>query len=261
MSRAAPAASPPFAPGTALQPVRLPRVIREAVDALRKPNRWKNWLIYHLHDRELLRVARAHFHGRLADIGCGTKPYRAMMAPLVREHVGVDHAACLHDQSNVDLFGTAYAIPAGDASFDCAMCTAVLEHLEEPEQAVRECFRVLKPGGVAVYSVPFIWHLHEEPRDFYRFTKYGLAHVFTKAGFEVVEIKPLSGFFTTFGTLLGYYLCRLNRGIVRPTRLVPATVVTIQLLAMLLDRWSRDERYTWMYLMVARKPATAAAGA
>jgi SAM-dependent methyltransferase len=259
MSQAASPASQTFPFPERRAGLRFPRFVNEVVGTLRKPNRWKNWLIYHLHDRELLRVARAHFRGRLADVGCGTKPYAGMVKSLVREHVGIDHAASFHDASNVDLFGTAYAIPAADASFDCAMCTAVLEHLEEPEQAVRECRRVLKPGGVAVYTVPFIWHLHEEPRDFYRFTRYGLTHVFTKAGFEVLELKALSGFFTTFGTLLGYYLCRLNRGLVRRTRVVPAVVVSIQLAAMLLDRLSRDERYTWMYLMVARKPAADAA--
>ncbi len=231
------------------------KVLLDRLRVWRKTSRWKNWLIYRLHDRELLRVAGAYFHGRLVDIGCGTKPYRGMVSPFVREHVGVDHSSCLHDKSNVDLFGTAYDIPAPADSFDCAMCTAVLEHLEEPEQAIRECFRVLKPGAVAVYSVPFIWHLHEEPRDFYRFTKYGLLHLFTKAGFEVVELKPLSGFFTTFGTLLGYYLCRLNRGPLRWTRLVPAAVVLLQLIALGLDKLSRDERYTWMYLVVGRKPA------
>jgi len=220
-------------------------------------SRWKNWLIYRLHDRELLRVAREHFCGRLVDIGCGTKPYRAALAPLLSEHVGVDHAASPHDGSNVDLCGTAYAIPAEPGAFDGAVCTAVLEHLEEPEQALRECFRVLKPGGTAVYTVPFIWHLHEEPRDFYRFTKYGLTYLFTKAGFEIVELKALSGFFTTFGTLLGYYLHRLNRGPIRWTRVVPATALAIQFAALLLDKLSRDERYTWMYLMVARRPGTA----
>ena len=72
-------------------------------------------------------------------------------------------------------------------------------------------------------------------------------------------MKALSGFFTTFGTLLGYYLCRLNRlRVVRWTRIVPAVVVSLQGVAMLLDKLSRDERYTWMYLMVARKPAAAA---
>jgi len=71
---------------------------------------------------------------------------------------------------------------------------------------------VLKRGGFALYSVPFIWHLHEEPRDFFRFTKYGLAHLFTKVGFEVVELRALSGFWVTFGALLSYNLARFNYG-------------------------------------------------
>lgn len=35
-----------------------------------------------------------------------------------------------------------------------------------------ECHRVLKKGGPAIYQVPFIWHLHDEPRDFYCFSQY-----------------------------------------------------------------------------------------
>lgn len=219
----------------------------------------KNWLIYRIHDRELSRMARQYFRGDLVDIGCGTKPYRAMMSPLVDRHVGVDHHGTQHDSSNVDLFGTAYEVPAEAASFDSALCSAVLEHLEEPEQAVRECHRVLKPGGVAVYSMPFIWHLHEEPRDFYRYTKYGLLHLFEKCGFEVLEVKALSGFFTTFGTLLAYYVMRLNRyRLLRWSGLVTLMAFAFQLAAWGLDSISRDERYTWMYMVAARRKAAAA---
>jgi SAM-dependent methyltransferase len=222
----------------------------------------KNWLIFRIHDRALRELASQHFHGRLVDIGCGTKPYRAMMRPLVDQHVGVDHRASFHDPSNVDLFGTAYEVPAAEGDFDCALCTSVLEHLEEPEAAVRECHRLLKAGGVAVYSMPFIWHLHEEPRDFYRYTKYGLKHLFEKSGFDIIQIKALSGFFTTFGTLLAYYVMRLNRGPLRWTGLVPLMAFSFQLAAWALDKVSRDERYTWMYMVVARKrPAAALAKA
>jgi SAM-dependent methyltransferase len=153
------------------------------------------------------------------------------------------------------MCGTAYEIPSEPDSFDGALCTAVLEHLEEPEKAIRECHRVLKPGGIAIYSVPFIWHLHEEPRDFFRFSKYGLRYLFEKVGFELIEMRPLSGFFTTFGTLLSYYVCRLNRGPLRWLRLIDLTCLSIQGSAWLLDRISRDERYTWMYVLVARKAA------
>src|SRR5258706_1949816 len=132
-----------------------------------------NILVNRIHDRELRRCASLFLKDRLIDIGCGEKPYCEMLRPFITEHVGVDHAETLHDKSRVDLFGTAYSIPVEDGSFDYALCTAVLEHLEEPELALRECYRVLKRGGCAVYSVPFIWHLHEEPRDFFRYSKFG----------------------------------------------------------------------------------------
>ncbi len=127
----------------------------------------KNILTNHIHDKHLKGCSEQHLSGNLIDIGCGAKPYKDMISPYIKTHIGVDHEECQHDPSNADLIGMAYELPAEDNSFDSAICTAVLEHLEEPELAIKECFRVLKPGGIAVYSVPFIWHLHEEPRDFY----------------------------------------------------------------------------------------------
>lgn len=214
----------------------------------------KNCLINFILDRELSRYARAFFNGRLLDIGCGSKPYREMLAPYVEEHVGIDHEETAHDKTQIDLYGSAYHLPVNDSSFDSALCTAVLEHLEEPEVALRECLRVLRPGGYAVYTVPFIWHLHEEPRDFYRFSKYGLKYLFEKVGFQIVEIKPLSGFWVTFGQLLVYNLYRFNRGPLRWFRIMDAIGMLIQFVAYGLDRIDRAEQWTWMYLVVARKP-------
>lgn len=107
----------------------------------------KNILINHIHDRHLKQSASKYLSGRLIDIGCGTKPYKDLLAPYVTEHIGVDHQETLHDKSNIDRFGTAYEIPANDGEFDCALCTAVLEHLEEPGLALKECRRTLKRGG------------------------------------------------------------------------------------------------------------------
>lgn len=213
----------------------------------------RNRLTYYLHDRELARCAARYLKGRLVDIGCGTKPYKSLLAPYVAEHVGVDHDGSPHGTSDVDLPGTAYCIPVRDASFDCALCTAALEHLEEPEEALRECHRVLKPGGVAIYTVPFIWHLHEEPRDFFRFSKHGLKYLFEKTEFELLELKALSGFWATFGQLFVYNLYRFNRGPLRWVGVVPLSGVAIQAIAYLLDRLDKAEEWTWMYLVVARK--------
>lgn len=213
----------------------------------------KNILVNRIHDRELKRSAARYLTGRMLDIGCGRKPYETLLEPYVTEHVGVDHENTFHDKSNIDLFGTAYDIPADNSSFDCAICTAVLEHLEEPEQAICECYRVLKPRGIAIYSVPFIWHLHEEPRDFYRFSKYGLEYLFKKSGFEIIEMKALSGFWVTFGQLFVYNLYRFNWGPLRWLRIIDAAGLLVQLVSYALDKLDKTEQWTWMYLVVARK--------
>ncbi len=213
----------------------------------------KNILINQIHDRQLKQYASKYLSGRLIDIGCGTKPYKDLLAPYITGHIGIDHEETLHDKSNIDRFGTAYDLPAEDGEFDSAICTAVLEHLEEPELALKECHRILKRGGVVIYSVPFIWHLHEEPRDFYRFSKYGLKYLFEKVGFEIIEIKALSGFWVTFGQLFVYNIYRFNRGPLKFIPIIPALGLTIQGISYLLDKFDKTEQWTWMYMVVTRK--------
>ncbi len=213
----------------------------------------KNLLIQILHDRSLKRASKLYLHGRLLDIGCGTKPYKKMLQPFIIEHIGLDHEECQHDHSHIDIFGTAYHIPSDDESFDSAICTAVLEHLEEPEVALKECYRILRPEGIAIYTAPFIWHLHEEPRDFYRFSKYGLKYLFEKSGFKIIELEPLSGFWVTFGQLFVYNIYRFNIGPIRWFFIIDIIALISQLMAYILDKIDRTEQWTWMYLIVARK--------
>jgi ubiquinone/menaquinone biosynthesis C-methylase UbiE len=217
----------------------------------------KTWLISYLSDIAYAeyRDKKKFIKGRLIDIGCGDKPYKDFWAPVVSEYVGIDHEATLHNKEGIEILCSAYKIPQEAESFDSAICNAVLEHLEEPEAALRECYRLLKPGGFAIYSVPFIWHLHEEPRDFFRYSKYGLKYLFEKVGFEIIEIKPLSGFWVTFGQLLVYNLFRFNDGLFSRLRLIDGLALIVQIVSYTLDRIDRTEQWTWMYLTVGRKPA------
>ena len=213
----------------------------------------------------ILRVAGAqirdrasrYFKGRMLEIGCGTKSKGLLVGEFVQEHIGLDHEDCPHDKSQIDLLGTAYAIPSPAASFDCVLSTAVMEHLEDPQRAIVEAARVLRPGGCAIYTAPLFWHLHEEPRDFFRYTRYGLEHLFRQAGFEILEITPLGGFFLTLGAACGYYLRRFRWG---PLKwLINGAVWLANHVCPWLDRGRlRDERFTWMYLVVARKPVESA---
>lgn len=213
-----------------------------------------NRLVNKILDKEIAHYGEKYLTGRMLDIGCGTKPYSEILYPFISEHIGLDRESPFNDRAEVDVVGMADDIPLPAESFDSVLCAAVLEHLPEPEAALRECHRVLRPGGVALYTVPMIWHLHGIPWDYYRFTRYGLDHIFRKTGFDVVEIKPLSGFWVTVGQLFSYYVMRFNRKPLSYLRIIPIGTLLIQAIAGALDRLDRAEDWTWMYLVIARKP-------
>ena len=89
------------------------------------------------------------------------------------------------------------AIPVEDARFDHVVCTQVPEHLPEPLRVVAELGRVLKPGGTLWLSAPLFYAEHEKPYDFFRYTQFGLRRLLEDAGFEVLEIAWLEGYFGT----------------------------------------------------------------
>ena len=50
----------------------------------------------------------------------------------------------------------------------------VFEHIKYPNKAVNEIYRLLKPNGNFLMSVPFMFPIHDEPYDFQRWTLQGL---------------------------------------------------------------------------------------
>ena len=55
------------------------------------------------------------------------------------------------------IIGSAYSIPLPNNSVDIVICSEVLEHLHEYNDAINEIYRVLKPGGKFYASVPASW--------------------------------------------------------------------------------------------------------
>src|SRR5688572_28647182 len=93
----------------------------------------------------LTAVAQPFARGVLVDIGCGEKPYRGVFAPYVERHLGVDIKP--GNSGAVDSIGDAYTTNLPDLSCDTVLCTQVLEHLEDPQRALLEMRRILRPGG------------------------------------------------------------------------------------------------------------------
>ncbi len=218
-----------------------------------------SWLVKRIGEREYQQAFLRYKPTNLLDIGCGAGEKKTVIPKAVK-YTGIDYPGTPHPTSDIDIFCSAYTIPIKNDSFDFVFCTGVLEHLEEPEAAIKEAYRLLQPSGYALYTIPLYWHLHEEPRDFYRYTKYGIKYLFEKAGFKIIELKPLSGFWITFGSELNYYLSLLCK--------IPVLTYLIQLIIMLnnflflfLEKLDRrlnpaSERWTWMYLVVAMKEHT-----
>jgi SAM-dependent methyltransferase len=147
---------------------------------------------------------RAQVRGRVLDIGCGTKPYRRLF-PAATQYVGTETNRTFTPGSRADVSAFGEALPFRAGAFDAVVCTEVLEHVPEPSDFLREVFRVIAPGGVLLLTTPQTWGLHEEPYDFYRYTKYGLEYLFRKAGFEIVEISPTTGTLGTVGQRLSSF--------------------------------------------------------
>lgn len=78
-----------------------------------------------------------------------------------------------------DMFGDAQALPFRSDSIDLVYCTGVLEHVPDLLLAVREIYRVLKPGGRVLACVPFIQPLHNEPQHFFNATSFGVEFAFS----------------------------------------------------------------------------------
>ncbi|MDE2079448.1 MAG: class I SAM-dependent methyltransferase [Patescibacteria group bacterium] len=134
--------------------------------------------------------------GDVLDIGGGGENrYRGLYTCKTFVSLDVDAG------SDVDIVASADDIPLPDGSKDAIISTQVLEHVKYPEKCVQEMHRVLKKGGYAVITVPQWNELHDEPRDFWRYTKYGLAELFERNGFSVVEQKQRGGFFSTAGQM------------------------------------------------------------
>ncbi|HEX8684538.1 MAG TPA: class I SAM-dependent methyltransferase [Ardenticatenaceae bacterium] len=142
--------------------------------------------------------------GDLLDLGCGNRPYQPLLTsvssylPYDIETVG----------STPEVVGTAEGLPFAAESFDSVLCTQVLEHVAQPWMMVSEIARVLRPGGRVLLSAPQAWRLHEQPYDYYRYTRYGLESLLNDANLSVVSCREQGGAWAVVGQVVNNHLWR-----------------------------------------------------
>ncbi len=137
-----------------------------------------------LFERDLLPAFAARFNpsSLVVNIGAGKHAYREYFPCRV---VTADPLA------SCDERWSAEAIPHPDGVFDGVLLMGVFERLDDPMQAVREVRRVLKPGGLLLFSALDLGFPWRKDCDRWRLSPGGAAHV-TRA-FEVLESDHIDG--------------------------------------------------------------------
>lgn len=157
-------------------------------------------------------LGKLPLYGRYAPgvsiIGDSNAITRDVIARLVNEHIAqgmprpefLDFGARDGARSNfaegchytgADIFPREYGIieadicgcpEIADDSYDVVFSFDVLEHVERPWNAARECVRITRPGGLIICRTLFAYRYHPEPNDFWRFSSQGLEHLFLGSG-------------------------------------------------------------------------------
>lgn len=78
-----------------------------------------------------------------------------------------------------------------DHSQDFLLLMHVLEHLFDYQNCLNESCRILKSGSSLIGCVPFLYQVHPDPEDHFRYTKTALQKSLQKAGFQKITITPL----------------------------------------------------------------------
>lgn len=204
--------------------------------------------------------------GIVVDIGAADR-WVASRLPDDAHYLALDYPATSERfyDSRPDIFGDASHLPIGDSRIDHVVCLQVVEHLRDPSGALCEMRRVLRPGGCAWLSIPFVYPIHNEPYDFQRYTEFGLRREAENAGFEFVSIERSHHALHASA----FVLCLSIAGGVDSQRgpakllLLPfavAAITSINVAAWVAaSLWPDWDKMTLDYLLVLRKPDEPAA--
>jgi len=194
---------------------------------------------------------------RILDAGAGEARHAALFPH--QNYIAVDLAVGdpTWNYRKLDCIADLAALPFAPAKFDAVLNIVTLEHLPHPARALDEMARVLRPGGRILLVAPHEWELHQAPHDFFRYTRHGLEHMLTEAGFTELSIIPAGGYFRLLSRRLLNGL-QFFQGGARWLLFVPAALLLIPPALILpgFDALDREKNFTLGYVCTAKRSSS-----
>jgi SAM-dependent methyltransferase len=150
-----------------------------------------------------------------------------------------------------DILGDICSFDFGDRSYDVIVFSEVLEHVHFPHLAIENIHRLLSDQGRLILTVPFIFPIHERPRDYFRYTRYGLE--FLLRDFKDVRIRERNSWAEAINALSVRLVVDKNRAsqIIAPLFVLAAFVKLPFVL--LLGKLVQTDLMTTGYVVTASK--------
>jgi SAM-dependent methyltransferase len=128
----------------------------------------------------------------ILDVGCFNK-WAKQHCPPSCIYIGLDYYETAKNWygTKPDVYGDALSLPVIPSSIDVVLLIDVLEHVKDTERLFGEIHNILKDNGEVILSFPFLYPLHDEPRDFVRFTAYGFQELVLRKGFAVISCQAI----------------------------------------------------------------------
>lgn len=201
---------------------------------------------------ELLEKYKHVYRGSVLDIGGRDRGWFQKPKDQVNEWLFAD----INDDYKPDFIADVTNMHnIENERFDVVNATELFEHVEFPEKGLKECHRVLKPGGVCVISMPFLFPIHADPSDFQRWTKFKWENELKRAGFTIEALEDMGRFFTVFGDMIKTFVRVIP---FKPLRWIAFAFYPLLDLVTRLDNLSiiktrRLGNYTTGYFIIAKK--------
>jgi|GEM_PF-1626036 len=190
--------------------------------------------------------------GKILDAGAGHLLYKNILTKYSNDYESMDFNQTHHALTYIADIQNMNIIKSN--RYDFVFSRNVLEHVINPSKGISEIARVLKNGGHAIITVPHLGYLHNEPYDYWRFTKYSLEKIAKEKNLEVVSIIEIGGFMSFCGYIFQTIFLGLTYKIIIANKICFWINFIIQKIIVFFDKFFGFKKFLPLnYIIIVKK--------